>query len=48
MTLNKVWKIRGPVIAVGILFLVIGISRGEPAIVMMKAVRICLECIGIG
>jgi hypothetical protein len=34
--------------AVGALFIVIGVSRGEAATVLMKAIRICLECIGIG
>lgn len=32
----------------GVLFLIIGVWRGEPAIVLQKAIRICLECIGIG
>jgi hypothetical protein len=34
--------------AVGAVFIVIGVSRGEAATVLMKAIRICLECIGIG
>lgn len=34
--------------AVGALMMVIGIYRGELAEVFTKAVRICLECIGIG
>jgi len=29
-------------------FLIIGISRGEVRTVFDKAVRICLECIGLG
>jgi hypothetical protein len=32
----------------GAAFLVFGISRGEVAIVLKKAIYICLECIGIG
>lgn len=32
----------------GILFMVIGIARGEMNTVFTKAVQICLECIGIG
>lgn len=32
----------------GVVFIVLGIYRGEAAIVFTKAVRICLECIGIG
>lgn len=33
---------------IGIAFLTIGICRKENAIVMAKAINICLECIGIG
>ncbi|MDR3225125.1 MAG: thioredoxin [Clostridiales Family XIII bacterium] len=36
------------VCACGAVFLFIGISRGEAGVVLAKAVRICLECIGIG
>lgn len=34
--------------AAGILMMVYGISRGEMAVVLTKAVNICMECIGIG
>ena len=33
---------------IGTAFLIVGILRSEPLIVMSKAVKICLECIGIG
>ena len=29
-------------------FMAIGIAQGEPLVVLQKAVRVCLECIGIG
>lgn len=29
-------------------FITIGVTRGETAIVLKKAVNICLECIGLG
>ena len=32
----------------GFAFLLIGIFRGEVGVVLQKAIRICLECIGIG
>ena len=32
----------------GILMMGYGIFRGEMAIVLIKAVNICMECIGIG
>ncbi|MCQ2524891.1 MAG: thioredoxin [Lachnospiraceae bacterium] len=31
-----------------ILFIVIGLIKGQNASVLAKAVKICLECIGIG
>lgn len=32
----------------GILAMLYGISRGEMAVVLAKAIKICMECIGIG
>ena len=35
-------------LAVSIIFIAIGISQGQHTDVMNKAIRICLECVGIG
>ena len=35
-------------LAAGAAFVLIGCLRGEPQDVLDKAVRVCLECIGIG
>ena len=35
-------------LVIGVIFLSLGIWREEYAIVMSKAINICLECIGIG
>lgn len=32
----------------GVVFLAVGIWRGEAFEVLQKAIQICLECIGIG
>lgn len=40
--------IKYAVLALGILFVLLGLWRGESRIVFQKAAAICLECIGIG
>lgn len=35
-------------LALGVIFLVLGISQGGYRDAFQKAVRVCLECIGIG
>lgn len=34
--------------AAGLCLMILGIFRGEMSVVFDKAVRICMECIGIG
>lgn len=35
-------------LAIAVLFLALGVLRGETQIVFRKAVNICMECIGLG
>ena len=35
-------------ITLGLVFVFVGVLRGEPGMILQKAIRICLECIGIG
>lgn len=35
-------------LAVAVLLIGLGISQGQPTQVLAKAVRICMECVGIG
>jgi len=33
---------------IGITMIYVGVHRGEALVVMNKAIRVCMECIGIG
>ena len=47
----SIWKRSWPAwtaIAVGAVLLAAGLWRGEHEVVLRKAVRICMECIGLG
>lgn len=35
-------------VALSISFMLAGLYRGEVGVVLKKAIRICLECIGVG
>ena len=32
----------------GLAFVLVGILRGEAAVVLSKALKLCMECVGIG
>lgn len=36
------------ILGLAVVFIGIGVARGEHRLVLSKAIRICLECIGIG
>lgn len=42
------WSVRGVILAVAIVFIVVGIFNGGMADVLGKAIRLCTECIGLG
>lgn len=47
--LGTILSLRGLLlVCIGIGMMIYGISRGEMNVVWEKAVRICMECIGIG
>jgi len=48
MTDRRLALLRLGTLLAGAAFLCFGLWRGEFADVLQKAVRICLECIGIG
>ena len=45
---RRIVMLRWTVAVLGVAFVVIGVARGEYLDVLSKAVRVCLECIGIG
>ena len=38
----------GLTLAAGLALIAAGIAQGQPGLVLAKAIRICMECVGIG
>ena len=47
ITIKKDW-VQGLLLLAGLAMLLYGASRGEAGVVLSKAVKLCLECVGIG
>lgn len=47
-TEQTVWLIRGALFVVCVLFLVAGVMNGGAKDVLLKAIKICTECVGLG
>ena len=48
MTQKSNCALRTVLFVLAAVFVLVGLFRGEAGVVLMKAVYICLECIGIG
>jgi hypothetical protein len=49
-THNKyfIWAVRGVILVVAVVFIIVGVKNGNMAKILIKAINICLECVGIG
>lgn len=46
--MRRVNILRAAVLVIAVACVCIGLANGEAAVVLRKAMRICLECIGVG
>ena len=48
MSFQRKNRSAAAVLLIGLLFVAVGVWRGEVEVVFRKAVNICMECIGLG
>lgn len=48
MEITKIIVLRYSCLILALISIGVGIYMNQPAIIFQKAIRICLECIGIG
>ena len=48
MTKKKKAILQAVLLLAGVLMIVYGVWRGEAETVLSKAIRLCMECVGIG
>ena len=46
--MTRLGKIRSLLLALAVCCILWGLWRGEARIILNKAVRVCMECIGLG
>ncbi|MBQ0012338.1 MAG: hypothetical protein KBT07_06475 [Clostridiales bacterium] len=45
---KRKWAVTVALLVIGLILIAIGIDKKQEKSVMAKAVRICMECVGIG
>lgn len=45
---SVVWAVRGALLAAAVVLIAVGAANGEARIMLIKAINICTECIGLG
>ena len=48
MPQKQINALRAVLFAAAVIFIIVGLLRGEAGVVFIKAIFICLGCIGIG
>ena len=45
---SRIWLVRGVILAAAILLIILGAVTGNAREVLVKAINICTECVGLG